>query len=790
MQEQEISNFSETLGDSTGSNILYHSMFRRNWRRTFEHEQVQEGKQGWINYESGQKIHIYSDLKRILKIMDLHPDNRDKNREEFDKYIKDLPEIELKQRPAPYTWYNTTVKGINLRPGREGGSNRLPAPVEMKGENTHGIVAGTTGSGKSVFLNNLILNLMVEYPPWELELYLADFKKVELSRYMNKYAAPHVRACAATSEIEYVQSLIRYIKDRMDDRQKLFSRLGYTDIESFRAAYPNLVVPRILFLVDEFQQLFIDANSAQKSVIDDLITNITRLGRAQGVHLLFASQDMSGALNQKQLSNFNVRFALLCDAAISNDILGNNEATKLRRGQVIAKTKTSSNVVYSVPIAIDPVEEESDGEEEYFFRLLKEFVGYADGMNYLYRETQKFYDEDKQLELSELETLLERPQVKNVRSFSKEENQKTINKKDAGKKFMSLVLGRKVVYTNSGYDIENIFIDYSKNRCLLCLSGNNADLAYFQKLFALNIRTMKTETEDSLEKLNLDFGIPFFYDLSPLISSLYPEEERIRDLLLKDTKHANRLVCEEGEEEIEAFKNRCFYYRAEELEEVKEEYEHRKRVLGLLRNNQYSCAKEVCIVLIKFILAFNGMEDEEEQNEIIFSVCEDQLNELALDDSNISNFLKHDLKLPEYLKQDITDLLKAYYRYRILKIRPAYKIFKPMLVWITGIENLEKFPAWFTEFASNAMDYNFFVMFFSSSSVKYDIKQASNYIFVSGFDPKLYDDYLNRPMAVGENGLKFYALVKNTNQRFAFKKYRCQMNSEGMQSIDFDSLLG
>ena len=44
-------------------------------------------------------------------------------------------------------------------------------------------------------------------------------------------------------------------------------------------------------------------------------------------------------------------------------------------------------------------------------------------------------------------------------------------------------------------------------------------------------------------------------------------------------------------------------------------------------------------------------------------------------------------------------------------------------------------------------------------------------------------------MAVGENGLKFHALVKNTNQQFAFKKYRCQFNSAGAKSIDFDSLL-
>lgn len=777
MELEQSFGFFDTISGNDGEGLFYHSTFRRNWRRALSNEQVE--KENWVDYSLGKKVHIYDNLKEILKIMDFHPEDRDKNREAFEKFIEGLPTIELSKQSDSFIWYNKTTTGINLRPGRFKGSNRLPDPIRLEGENTHAVVAGTTGSGKSVFLNNLILNMMLEYAPWELELYLADFKKVEMSRYMNKYTAPHVRACAATSEVDYVQSLIYFIKDRMDDRQKLFSRLGFTNIESFRDAYPNLVVPRILFLVDEFQQLFIDASPAQKAVIDDLITSITRLGRAQGVHLLFASQDMSGALNQRQLSNFNVRFALLCDANVSNDILGDSSATQLKKGQVIAKTKTTEGQLFAVPIAIDPINEENNNTEEYFFRLLKEFVEYANEMQYKYEDSQKFYDEDKQLELTDLEQLLETPVIKNIRTFSSED---MIS--EAKNNFMSLVLGRKVTYSNEAYDIENIFVDYSKNRCILCLSGDNSDLAYFQKLIVTNVKTMNNKKEYSIQDVNLSFTIPFFYDLNPLVSALYPEKNRLKDLdCLKKS------YSEYSDEELEDLVNQYFYYRADELEEIFYEYSFRKRILEHLRNPQLKNAKEFCLLLLRENLDKNGIKDKSRQDEVLEEVCRTCLNKLKEDDSNIFSFMQQDLSYMYQMENDIREALEYYYRYKILNIRPTYKIFAPSLIFITGIENVEKLPKWFPEFISCAMDYNFLVMFFCTTGVKYDIKHASNYVFVSGNDPKMYDDYLGKRVTNMGNNLKFHCLIKNTNQKFAFKKYRCQLNEPAMKTIKFDEFL-
>ncbi len=508
---------------------------------------------------------------------------------------------------------------------------------------------------------------------------------------------------------------------------------------------------------------------------------------------------MQGALTQKQLSNFKVRFCLACDAGISGDVLGNNGATTLRLGQVIANTKSTEkvdNIIYGVPLSEDNAQDAMMYEDNYFSRLLLKFVDFASQTNYQYRQTQKFYDEDRQIDIENLESLLEVPAIKNNRMFKNSID-------DMKQNYMSFILGRKVVYSLEQYDIENFYISYGKNRCVLCISSDSKDLALLQKLVAINLKTMMFD-EDSIDEMNRPFSQTMFFDLNPLVSALYPERDRLVDFHLLEEDYDTY-----SDEDILDIIDQNFCYRAEELNELEIMFSFRKRALQAIRNSNNLNAKDVCIdFIVTTIETLKKDLDYEERNKIDTDEIVEKIEESGCFDSVATNdpesilYLSQHLEfiediefesnfyLDENFQGDISDLLVFYYRYKIKNIRTTYKLFKPILVMITGIENLERLPQWFAEYASSGMDYNILTMFFSTTSVQYDIKLASNYIFIAGEDPKLYDDYIGKKPPKGNNALKYRCLIKNTNQTFAFKKYRWISKESTAKTLNFDSLLG
>ncbi|HIB01677.1 MAG TPA: DNA translocase FtsK, partial [Phycisphaerales bacterium] len=207
-----------------------------------------------------------------------------------------------------------------------------------RGTAQHALIAGKTGSGKSTLLHVLITNLALWYSPDEIEFYLVDFKKgVEFKTYAT-HKLPHARVVAVESDREFGISVLQRIDAELKRRGELFRELGVQDIAGFRDKSTERM-PRILLIIDEFQELFVDDDRvAQEASL--LLDRLVRQGRAFGIHAIMGSQTLDGAytLSRSTMGQMAVRVALQCSEQDSYIILNeDNAAARLlsRPGEAI-----------------------------------------------------------------------------------------------------------------------------------------------------------------------------------------------------------------------------------------------------------------------------------------------------------------------------------------------------------------------------------------------------------------------------------------------------------------------
>ena len=238
-------------------------------------------------------------------------------------------------------WSRDSARDLGVPVGKSGATHRQEFTLG-RGVAQHALVAGKTGSGKSTLLNGLITNLALWYAPDQLELYLIDFKRgVEFRAYaaMN---LPHARAVAIESDREFGLSVLQRLDEELGRRGDLFRANGVQDVAGFRRVRPEDAMPRVLLVVDEFQELFSeDDRLSQDAAL--LIDRLVRQGRAFGIHVILGSQTIGGAagLPRSTLGQMAVRVALQCTEADSQLILGdNNSAARCCRGRARRFTTT------------------------------------------------------------------------------------------------------------------------------------------------------------------------------------------------------------------------------------------------------------------------------------------------------------------------------------------------------------------------------------------------------------------------------------------------------------------
>lgn len=634
-------------------------------------------------------------------------------------------------------WFNTTKNGINLRPGLKDEEWSSPMPVVLGDDTVHALVVGRTGSGKSVFLNSIIFSLLAEYAPWEIDLYLADFKKVELSRYLSKYEVPHIKSVAATSEIRYVVSLLAYLVKTMRARQDFFALVGLQKISEVRDRY-SIVLPRVLLLVDEFQQLFVESTTREQSVIEDLLTSITKLGRATGFHLMFASQEMSGTMSSSVFANFKARFALACDADVSARVLGNAAASKIdKKGIVLANTGGTSeenNQLFKVPYISD----------EYFYQYLGWITEEAKFCHF--GSVHKFYQEDSIKDISELENVLDA-----IRETRKAYLQSNSNLFDI------ITLGEAVVFNYKKYDYETFFLERGVRKNIGVFSPLVDDTAYICKLLTANFG--KSPNADRYRHLILVRN----------------------DLFMKKYDLKKDLGVSTGD----------LYYTNDFWTEITDLFNKRKDEATLLNSfHQYSSlncfAYDALCTRTKVIGDFTVAKEEEffeawKEISLYFE------NKSIEDIPDVENAILEDYEFDRsYFR--ILDMLYE----KVTKGKTVVELFEPTIIWIIGAEMIGRFPKDMEEVLTDSTNYNMLFVVVASNNDFNDFHilcKTCDYIFVSGNNETYYTKLKIPFTKKAENSIAVdFAIASSATQR-SFKKFKYDLQEVMVPEIDFDRIL-
>jgi hypothetical protein len=194
--------------------------------------------------------------------------------------------------------------------GQESSARELRAPVGffegdpvevVIGDGTpHALIGGPSGSGKTNFLYTLIGSLAARYPPDELALYLLDFKEgVSFAGLApgrrDASWLPHARLIGVNvnTDREFGLALLRFLADELRRRSAAAKEHEVTDLAELRQQDPAGHWPRIVAVIDEFQYLFAGRDTVTNQATA-LLEDIARRGRAQGIHLILASQDIAG----------------------------------------------------------------------------------------------------------------------------------------------------------------------------------------------------------------------------------------------------------------------------------------------------------------------------------------------------------------------------------------------------------------------------------------------------------------------------------------------------------------
>ncbi len=211
----------------------------------------------------------------------------------------------------------------------------------------HLLIAGTTGSGKSVCINTIILSLLYKHTPEKCKFILIDPKMLELSTYEG---VPHL-LCPVITEAKKAASVLGWVVKEMESRYRLMTKEGVRNIDSYNFKH-KLPMPYIVVVVDEMSDLMLVAGKE----IENYIQKLSQMARAAGIHIIMATQRPSvDVITGTIKANFPTRISFQVTSKIdSRTILGEQGAEQLLgKGDMLYMSSANRIVRIHAPFVSD-----------------------------------------------------------------------------------------------------------------------------------------------------------------------------------------------------------------------------------------------------------------------------------------------------------------------------------------------------------------------------------------------------------------------------------------------------